>query len=200
MKKIIQPTILAISLMMVVSSCSKEEAIKLSPEQVTERIDMVIEGNDREYVYKQSQESDPTEDLITYNYYGLSANNIDFKINLSEDRTLTIQLTNKSLVSPWEHANTSYSIYPAQDEDDKVKFIRAKLETKSEGNISNYVSNYSNEFPLSPNLNAFTIVEYNLEKSEMLCRLNNITIVPENGNEDEAITITGTFRGSLSFL
>ncbi|MEZ5008168.1 MAG: hypothetical protein R2728_06240 [Chitinophagales bacterium] len=199
MRKYIQTTLIAFTALFIVTSCSEEpQLIKVAPEQVVERIDMVLESDDREYIYKQSQESDQSEDLVAYNTFGTSSNNIDFNIRISDNRKLTIKLTNNELTNPWEYANLSYAIYPAQEEDDKSKFVRVELETTNEG-TSNYISNYGNEFPNKPNLNAFTIEEYNVEKSELLCRIKDVTIIPENGNEGEAITLNGTFRGSLTF-
>ncbi|MEZ5003743.1 MAG: hypothetical protein R2730_11990 [Chitinophagales bacterium] len=183
-----------------ITSCttSSEELVQRSPQQVMERIDMVLEGEQKIYHFKQSEEADPTEDLVNYNFYGEQSGKIDFNIHLSPQESITIQLVNVQLPNPWAHKNTSYSIYPQADMDDKPKYVKVQMVANNEGG-ANYVSHIGNDFPNGAALNVFTIVDYNKAANEMLCRIQNLELVHESGDENKTIRIDGTFRGSLTF-
>ena len=67
-------TLLAAALIATMASCSTEQAVITDPEDVLERIDMVLEGSETEYIFLQSPELQTAEDLIQYNYYGSPSN------------------------------------------------------------------------------------------------------------------------------
>jgi hypothetical protein len=159
---------------------------------------MVMEANSKTYLYKQSEEADKTEDLVTYNFYGEQSRKIDFNININENETITIKLVNNELPNPWSYKNTSYSIFPQSELVNKSKYITVQMDANNEGG-SLYTSNFGNDFPRDVALNVFTIVEYDKAANEMLCRIQNLELVHESGDESKTVRIDGTFRGSLTF-
>ena len=176
------------------ASCSTEEAVITSSQDVTERIDMVLQGNDSEYIFKQSEQEDLSEDLVDYNFYGSPSHQVDFKVNLDENRTLIFRIMNETIWNPWE-SEEGYSIYSTDELDDKQKYVTVEMENG--GEVPSYMSNIGN-YPQGTYLNVFQIEDYDPANNEILCRIVDLPIVSTTGQNGETLTINGTFRGSIT--
>lgn len=186
--------IAAVSLFMI--KCIDDEAVFVSPENVTERVDMVIEGAINESVHLESLERDYTKNLVDFNFYGMGSNKIDFIVDLGKGRFVTISLTNQDVVNPWEH-EINYSLFPSQVIEDKTTYVTLTLTEGKEGEEI-YQSNIGTSCPQGSYLNVFRIVKYDPAASEILCRVVDLPMCGTDGQGD--ITLSGTFRGSLTFL
>lgn len=199
MKALNNRIIIAALAIMSLASCSTEEAIFTSDEVIVERIDMTIDpvnSSDKEYIFLQSL--DGQEDLVDYNYFGDGANSIEFKINLGQDRILIIKMLNREQANPWMYEGESYNIYATQNHEDKTRYITAELMLGNQE--PTFLTNNGNSFPGIAHLDVFRILSVDLAKKEIHCRLIDLPMVDVRDNDEETILISGTFRGSLSFI
>jgi hypothetical protein len=187
-------TLLTAAVIAAMASCTTEEAVITAPEKVIERIDMVLEGSDTEFIFLQSPEDEIAQDLIQYNFYGNPSHQIDFKVNLDEARTLIFRVVNEADWNPWE-TESSYSVYASQDLEDKQKYVTVEL--THGGEVPAYQSNIGGEFPQGTYLNVFRIERYDPSNNEILCRIIDLELVPTAGDHSDILTVNGTFRGAL---
>ena len=195
LRKIIIPLIIA-PMLVFTNACSEVEESPIGISDVTERIDIVLEGNDTEFIYEQSLESESDQDLIEYNFYGIPSNQIDFKVNLDAGRTLVFTVINQTVDNPWA-VETSYSLFPSSEIEDKQFFVNAALETG--GEVPAFLSDHGEEFPSGTYVNVFQVVEYDPIDQEILCRVIDFPLKSTSGDQ-EIVTINGTFRGAVNFL
>lgn len=101
MRKVTGVYSVVIVMILGLASCTTEDAVLTASSDVSERIDMVMEGSTVEQFFNQSDESDASQDLVRYNYYGNPSNKFDIKLQLDADRTLVFKLVNDAAVNPW---------------------------------------------------------------------------------------------------
>ncbi|MEZ5004644.1 MAG: hypothetical protein R2730_16565 [Chitinophagales bacterium] len=181
------------------SSCTSDDTVAVKKAtDVMERIDMKIVGSETTYVYTESIQSETSNDLVDYNFYGNGSGKIDFVVRIDEHKTLTIKLINRLNMNPWEITDT-YGSFAPQDQDDKFKYAVIELIDNENTENSKFVSNAGENIPQGGFLDVFRIEKYSLKDMETLCRLNNIVLY-QLDNPANSITIDGTFRGALTYL
>lgn len=187
-------------ILLTLNSCSNDcvDCAAINPQKVAERVDVKLQGDEVEYFYNQSLQEDVSSDLVRYNFYGNSSSDIDYIIQLGENKILTVKLHNSAISNPWAYKD-SYGTFPAQELGNKFKYVTIELEDMTSSESITYVSNIGEEVPRGGLLDVFRIENYDINKSDMLCRINRMKLY-QRGFTENSITIDGTFRGSLTFL
>ena len=194
MKNSISILVLAMSFMMLFSSCSNEEASLISPEDVLSRIDIVIESNNAEQHYFMQQQPG-SSDLLDVLHRSHSSC-VDFTISISDNEKLVFSITDQMNSELWTRVGHGYSLFASQDMDDKREWVVSELR-KTGGELVG-TSHIGEEYPRGTYLDVFKIVEFNPVTNEILCRLENFPLVKLNDNSP--MMINGSFRGNVSFL
>ena len=86
-------------------------------------------------------------------------------------------------------------MYATRELDDKQKFVTVEMLTGSES--PSHRSNLGDAFPQGTYVNVFQILDFNPANNEIFCRINDLPMI--NTTDNEIMTVTGTFRGSISF-
>ncbi len=191
-KNIILFAVIAISF----ASCSTDgiEAI-ISADHVTERVDLLISGDNDEYIYEQSQQSDASIDLVDFNHFQ-SSSDFSFEVRLSNDKTLNVILHDENSANPWSQEGIAFDVFAKQVLNDKSRYVTFEMIDNSISETRTYTSNHiSNHHAI---LNAFSIQEYNYIDKEILCRMNDVQLIDIN-NSDNQLTLNGTFKGAITF-
>ncbi len=182
--------------MILFASCSTIDQDLASIESVSERIDISIDGDMHELVYLQSDQNDNAVDLIDFNVHESSTTRMDIRVNIDAERTIVFRLTCKSQTTPWELAS-SYNIYTTQDLNDKDKYVTVDIvDQNPEG--PTFSSNLGSTFPRETCLNVFNVVDYDPVTKEMFCRIIDLPLINNNGQD--MLSISGTFYGAVTFL
>ena len=188
-------TLAILAAIIVMASCSSsDEAVFTSADDVLERIDMIIDANDDEHIFAQSTQAETHTDLVDFARLS-HADKVEFILNIDESRTLTFSVTDQLNAEVWTRIGEGYTLYNAQDMDDKQSWVTAAMKTNGGEILS--ASHIGNEYPRGTYINAFRIVEFNPANNEILCRIEGFPMVKLNNYED--MTINGTFRGTISF-
>jgi len=186
-------TVLALSF----ASCSTVEV----PESaacpscnVMERTDLAITGEMEIQNFDQSVESDPTLDLIRYNYYGSPSESFDFVINLDNGYELTIKVYDATNHNPWEQVGQPYNIYPGEDLEDKLQYVNVELRMGDD--LPAYATNLGSSVPQGIHLDVFKVIRNS--GTEIQCRIRDMKLY-KNIDPAQTITINGTFIGAVTF-
>lgn len=186
-----------VTIALTICSCSNEEPIITTPQEVTERVDIKIDDEEMYYYFEQSKEADQAVNLVEL-IGTTSPNRLTYVIRLSDQKTLKIDLVNKIVHQPWQVENSYYGIYPTEELNNKTKYITAQLVDNSNSETTTFSSNPLEGSPRGATIDAFRIEKYDEQKSETLCRINDLQLVMV-GNPNKTITINGTYRGALVF-
>jgi hypothetical protein len=139
-------------------------------------------------------QSDPSADLITYNFYGNPSEHFDFIMNLENGNKLVIKVYDAERMNPWEQVNQPYNIYPQSELEDKLSYTNVELRTSANEPI--YATNLNNTAPQGTYLDVFKVVDF--DGATIQCRLRDMTLY-SGSNPDKTITINGTFVGAVTF-
>jgi hypothetical protein len=186
-------TLLAVLALFVITSCSTDP-LPSPALNVTERIDMIAEGDLQLEEFRQNDELDASDDLITFNYFGNPAENIDFVLHLSNGYRLVLTVYDAERMNPWEQVGQPYNIYPVADEEDKLSFVRAELLTSA--NEPLFTSNQGPGVPPGIALDVFKIMKF--DGNLIQARMRDMTLY-NAGNAEKSIRINGTFVGAITF-
>jgi hypothetical protein len=161
---------------------------------VLERTDITISGNFEQHFFETSLESDASNDLITYNYYGDAAHKIDFKIKLGDQNDLIVSIYDEESPRPWEQVNKPFHMYPTQVLDDKLSYVTFEF-LNPEGGVA-YASNDDNINLPGITLGVFFVTQF--DGVEIQCRIRDLNLL-NTSNPDESILVNGTFVGAVTF-
>jgi hypothetical protein len=184
---------LAIILLMILSSCKSEEDPLRLADKGLERTDITITGDLNLDDFRQIEESDPTTDLISYNFYGMNSKKFDFVVNLADGHSLTIQVYDAQRLNPWQQVGLPYNIYPGQDLEDKLYYTNVKF-----GNLAGetlYSTNFDSSIPHGTFIDVFKIISR--DGDQIQCRIRDM-ILYKSGNTNRTIEINGTFMGVIN--
>ncbi len=179
----------------VFASCSTEIEVTDTASQVTERVDIKISGDQNQFIYEQSMESDASTDLVNFEFLGNPSNKFGFEVKLEEDVVLKVTIYDVTAENPWTQVESPFGVFAAQENNTKRRYAIFQI-MNSIGEMKMFSSSTtSNNFP---NIDAFTIQEYDNSKKEMLCRISNVKLFDESDTSND-ITINGTFKGAITF-
>ncbi len=196
MKTSVKNIALFLVAIIVFASCS-DDIVPPMAENVTERVDMLLSEEEDFYVYEQSMESESIVDLVKYDLSGMSNSNFAYAIQISEYVVLKVNIYDSETNQPYNRVGVSYSQYAHQDLNDKSRYVTMELIDTEDGSEAEvYTSSIiTNDSPI---INAFSISKYDYWEKETLCRINGMKMYHQY-DYDEVITITGTFRGAITF-
>ena len=196
MKTSITKIILFLAVITFFASCSDDTVPPLASE-VTERVDMLLSGDEDIYIYEQSIEAETGNDLVKFDLSNLNNSTFGYEIKISESTVLKIKMYDSESNEPYARVGVSYSQYAKQDLNDKSRYVTIEMIDMTASETVVYTSNIiSND---QANIDVFSVQKYDFWEKEMLCRISNIKMYNAN-NYDDVLTITGTFRGGYHFL
>ena len=179
------------------ASCSTDGIEPIaSANDVIERVDIKITGSTNQYIYDESIQSDANIDLVDFDFSGNPSDNFGFVVQLGPDRILKVMTSDNYNPDHWTLTGQSFDVFAAQDIDDKYRYAIIEVIDRTGSEIKTYTTNrISNDHPV---LHTFTIQNYSNDRKEILCRLDNATLV-EAANTNNSITLNGTFKGAITF-
>ena len=161
---------------------------------IIERTDMIITGDIDHSEFNQSEQSDASTDLITYNFYGNPSEYFDFIIHLSNGNKLIIKAYDAERMNPWQQVGQPYNIYPLADQEDKLSYVNVELRTSANEPI--YATNLDLSTPPAISLDVFKLLQNDGETIQ--ARLRDMTLYSVT-NPNNTISINGTFVGAVTF-
>lgn len=184
--------ILFIVLLMAMASCSTDSEAILETASV-ERIDIVLDGTEKEYIYLEQDNFQGLSDLVQYDLTN-GTNQVDFKIKIDDQRTLIFKVFNDLTDELWAYVQ-DYSTFPAQNLEDKTYYVKAELH--GGGETAAFKSHIPGVYPQGITLNTFRVESYDPETQEVLCRIVGLPMLATSSSNEELV-ITGTFRGFVN--
>lgn len=187
----IKNIILFATIIIGMASCSNEAIEEvLSASSVTERVDIKISGDNELYINEQSKESDSNMDLVSFDNGG---NTFGFEVRLDNDQVLKITIQDNNMTNVARQAG-SFNIVNVNDMADRSRFVVMDIEDASTEGVKTYSTNHMNN--TNAIVDAFSIVDYNMNTKEILCKINNVEMKDSNNN---TIKIEGTFKGAINY-
>ncbi len=177
------------------ASCSTDIEEINSANDVTERVDLKITGDQDQYIYEQSMESDASIDLVSFNFLGNPSNSFGFQVQLEANVVLNVAIYDVIAENPWNQVQSPFGVFAAQDINTKRRYAIFEM-INSDGETQVFTSSVTNNNFL--NIDAFTIQEYDNNNKEILCKISDVKLF-NTSNSDNYITINGTFRGAITF-
>lgn len=162
--------------------------------QIEERTDIVITGDLSLSEFNISHGNDKDNDLVRFNYYGETAPQIDFVIQLPSGYTLALQVIDAENGHPWMQVDHPYTVYPQEVLEDKLRYVIAEVRTGDDQPA--YATNLDENIPSGISIDAFRITDN--DGIRIQARIRDLKLF-KNVDPDKTIVINGTFIGALDF-
>jgi hypothetical protein len=142
------------------------------PDVFVERTDIQISGHleiwDNQIIHEVNEQKGP----IDLKYYGDPSSQLDFIINLESGYRLIITLFNNTVPNPWTHTGMTYTAYPGQELENKVRYVSADLRDGEDA--SGFSTNGSGIFNAQTLSSAFWIISS--DENQIKARINGLVL------------------------
>lgn len=193
----IKPIALATACILALASCSTSEspeAVACPACQVTERIDLHLEGDLNQAINLELPEDAPDKDLVRLYAQGNPATGFDMVLDLGDDWKMTIRVQDSENLNPWLQVNMPYHIYPTADLEDKRRYVSAEIR-RGDDNAA-YSTHLGHTLPQGFSLDAFRITDN--DGLAIRARIRDLVLY-KNTDAQSTVTVNGTLTGAVIF-